>query len=96
MKRYSGQKYSRCGAEVIWVRLGERERAVVRRWLARFSMRFIECPLKAAPSGERIVDWLLRNRWLVVEYERKTQTSETFIEVALICLLLARLGEQIS
>lgn len=41
---------------------------------------------------ERTFAWLLRNRRLVVDYERKVQTSETFIEVAMIRLLLARLG----
>ena len=43
---------------------------------------------------ERIFAWLLRNRRLVVDvvdYERKVQTSETLIEVAMIRLLLARL-----
>jgi putative transposase len=39
---------------------------------------------------ERTFAWLLRNRRLVVDYERKVQTSETFIEVAMIRLLLAR------
>jgi putative transposase len=41
---------------------------------------------------ERTFAWLLRNRRLVVDYERKVQTSETLIEVAMIRLLLARLG----
>jgi putative transposase len=43
---------------------------------------------------ERTFAWLLRNRRLVVDYERKVQTSETLIEVAMIRLLLARLGRQ--
>jgi Transposase DDE domain len=43
---------------------------------------------------ERTFAWLHRNRRLVVDYERKVQTSETFIEVAMIRLLLARLGQQ--
>jgi putative transposase len=42
---------------------------------------------------ERTFAWLLRNRRLVVDYERKVQTSETFIEVAMIRLLVARLGQ---
>jgi putative transposase len=40
---------------------------------------------------ERTFAWLLRSRRLVVDYERKVQTSETFIEVAMSRLLLARL-----
>jgi putative transposase len=43
---------------------------------------------------ERTFVWLLRNRRLVVDYERKVQTSKTLIEVAMIRLLLARLGQQ--
>jgi putative transposase len=43
---------------------------------------------------ERTFAWLLRNRRLVVDYERKVQTSETLIEVAMIRLLLARIGRQ--
>ena len=43
---------------------------------------------------ERTFAWLLRNRRLVVDYERKVQTSETFIELAMIRLLLARLGRR--
>jgi putative transposase len=43
---------------------------------------------------ERTFAWLLHSRRLVVDYERKVQTSETFIEVAMIRLLLARLGRQ--
>ena len=41
---------------------------------------------------ERTFAWLLRSRRLLVDYERKVQTSETLIEVAMIRLLLARLG----
>jgi putative transposase len=43
---------------------------------------------------ERTFAWLLRSRRLVVDYERKVQTSETFIEVAMIRLLVARLGRE--
>jgi putative transposase len=43
---------------------------------------------------ERTFVWLLRNRRLVVDYERKVQTSETLIEVAMIRLLVARLGRR--
>jgi putative transposase len=41
---------------------------------------------------EQSFAWLLRNRRLVVDYERKAQTSETLIGVAMIRLLVARLG----
>jgi putative transposase len=41
---------------------------------------------------ERTFAWLLRNRRLVVDYERKVQTSETLIEVAMIRLLVVRQG----
>lgn len=39
---------------------------------------------------ERSFAWLIRNRRLAKDYERKVQTSETLIEVAMIRLLLAR------
>jgi putative transposase len=41
---------------------------------------------------ERTFGWLSRNRRMSKDYERKVQTSETFIEVAMIRLLVARLG----
>lgn len=41
---------------------------------------------------ERSFAWLVRNRRLRVDYERKVQTSETLIEVAFIRLLLRRLA----
>ena len=37
--------------------------------------------------------WLVRNRRLRIDYERKVQTSETLIEVAIIRLLLRRLAK---
>ena len=40
---------------------------------------------------ERTLSWLMRNRRLSKDYERKVQTSETFIEVAMIRLMLKRL-----
>src|SRR5262245_41690587 len=43
---------------------------------------------------ERTVAWLLHSRRLFVDYARSVQTSATFIEVALIRLLVARLGRQ--
>lgn len=43
---------------------------------------------------ERCFAWLTRNRRLAKDYERKVQTSETQIEVAMIRLLVARLGRR--
>jgi putative transposase len=45
---------------------------------------------------ERTFAWLLRNRRLAMDYERKVQTSEMLIEVAIIRLLVARLGRRTS
>jgi putative transposase len=39
---------------------------------------------------ERTFGWLSRNRRLSKDYERKVQTSETLIQVAMIRLLIAR------
>ena len=41
---------------------------------------------------ERTLSWLMRNRRLSKDYERKVQTSETFMEVAMIRLILRRLA----
>ena len=41
---------------------------------------------------ERTLGWLMRNRRLSKDYERKVQTSETFMEVAMIRLMLRRLA----
>ncbi len=41
---------------------------------------------------ERTLGWLARNRRMSKVYERKVQTSDTLIEVAMIRLLLARQG----
>ncbi len=41
---------------------------------------------------ERTFAWLVRNRRLRIDYERKVQTSETLIEVAMIRLLVRRLA----
>ena len=42
---------------------------------------------------ERTLSWLMRNRRLSKDYERKVQTSETFIEVAIIRMILKRLAK---
>lgn len=41
---------------------------------------------------ERSFGWLLRNRRLSKDYERKVQSSEAFVEVAMIRLMLQRLA----
>lgn len=41
---------------------------------------------------ERTFGWLRRDRRLAKDYERKVQTSETLIEVAIIRLILRRLA----
>ena len=41
---------------------------------------------------ERTISWIGQNRRMSKDYERKVQTSETFIEVAMIRLLLRRLA----
>ncbi|SRR5258708_16235184 len=43
---------------------------------------------------ERTFAWVLRNRRLAMDYEHKVQTSETLIEVAMIRLLVVRLGRR--
>ncbi len=42
---------------------------------------------------ERSFAWLVRNRRLRIDYERKLQTSEALVEVAFIRLLLRRLAK---
>jgi putative transposase len=42
---------------------------------------------------ERTFGWLMRNRRLSKDYERKVQSSEGFMEVAMIRLILKRLAK---
>ncbi len=44
---------------------------------------------------ERTFGWLRRDRRLAKDYERKVQTSETLIEVAMIRLMLRRLAKAV-
>ena len=44
---------------------------------------------------ERTCSWISRNRRMSKDYERKVQTSETLIQVAMIRLLLARLARHL-
>ena len=53
--------------------------------------------MPALPAGwvlERTFGWLSRQRRMSKDYERKVQTSETLIEVAIVRLLLRRLDRQ--
>ncbi len=45
---------------------------------------------------ERSFAWLIRNRRLAKDYERRVQTSEMLIEVAALRLLLRRLAGQLT
>jgi transposase len=44
---------------------------------------------------ERTLGWLTRNRRLSKDYERKVQSSESFMEVAMIRLILKRLAREV-
>jgi putative transposase len=44
---------------------------------------------------ERTLGWLMRYRRLSKDYEQRVQTSETFIEVAMIRLILRRLARKV-
>jgi hypothetical protein len=44
---------------------------------------------------KRTLGWLMRNHRLSKGYERKVQTSEIFIEVAMIRLVLRRLARRV-
>jgi transposase len=44
---------------------------------------------------ERTLSWLMRNRRLSKDYERKVQASETFVKVAMIRLILRRLEREV-
>jgi transposase len=46
--------------------------------------------------AERSFAWLVRNRRMAKDYERKVQTSETLIELAAIRLLLRRVVNHIA
>jgi putative transposase len=43
---------------------------------------------------ERTFSWLIRNRRLSKDYERRVQTSETLVKVAAIRLILRRLARR--
>ncbi len=58
--------------------------------------RFADLLWRLCGNGVPVVEWsfgrLLRNRRLSNDYERKAQSSETFVEVAMIRLMLKRLA----
>ncbi len=43
---------------------------------------------------ERTFGWISRNRRMSKDYERRVQTSETLLQVAMIRLLIARQGRR--
>ena len=43
----------------------------------------------------RTFGWLMRNRRLSKDYERSVQSSESFMEVAMIRLILKRLAKEV-
>ena len=78
---YGGEKLARwCEEQGGWqLEVVERDREV--RSFEVLSKRWIV---------ERTFGWLRRDRRLGKDYERKVQTSETFVEVAMIRLVLRR------
>ena len=69
---------------------GEWELEIVERSSSADTEGFIVLPHRWIV--ERTLGWLMRNRRLSKDYERQVQTSETFIEVAMIRLILRRLA----
>ena len=69
---------------------GEWELEIVERRSSADTEGFVVLPHRWIV--ERTLGWLMRNRRLSKDYERLAQTSETFIEVAMIRLILRRLA----
>ena len=65
-------------------------------WLLEVVPRSIGCSTFAVLPRrwvvERSIAWICRNRRLAKDYERKVQTSECWLKVAMIRLTLKRLG----
>jgi putative transposase len=83
---YSGEELARWGEET-----GEWELEIVER--ERAAEGFEVLPKRWIV--ERTFSWLVRNRRLSKDYERRVQTSETLIEVAVIRLILKRLARSV-
>ncbi len=82
---YTGEKFAG------WLKeQGEWELQIVQRSNNADTEGFIVLPHRWIV--ERTLGWLMRNRRLSKDYERLVQTSETFIEVAMIRLILRRLA----
>jgi putative transposase len=80
---YRGQELAKwCKAEGTW-ELEVVERAPGMRGFSVQPRRWVV---------ERLFGWLSRSRRLSKDYERKVQTSETLIQVAVIQLLITRLA----
>ncbi len=71
-------------ARRVWTTAGAAEREP--RMAAHAKFVFCE------QSIERSIAWICRNRRLAKDYERKVQTSECLLKVAMIRLMLKRLG----
>ena len=82
---YTGEKLARwCEEQGRWdLEIVERSSSTDTEGFAVLPRRWIV---------ERTFGWLIRNRRLSKDYERKVQSSETFIEVAMIRLILTRLA----
>jgi putative transposase len=82
---YTGEKLARwCKEQGRWeLEIVERSSSTDTEGFAVLPRRWIV---------ERTFGWLMRNRRLSKDYERKVQSSETFIEVAMIRLILTRLA----
>ena len=68
-------------------------------WRLKIVRRGGSCGFEVLPRRwvvERTFSWLGRYRRLSKDYERKIQTSETFIEVAMVRLMLARLAKGVG
>jgi putative transposase len=85
---YTGEKLARwCKEKGRWeLEIVERRSSTDTEGFAVLPRRWIV---------ERTVGWLIRNRRLSKDYERKVQSSETFIEVAMIRLMLRHLARRV-
>jgi putative transposase len=82
---YTGEKLARwCKEQGGWeLQIVERSSSADTQGFAVLPRRWIV---------ERTFGWLMRNRRLSKDYERKAQSSESFMKVAMIRLMLKRLA----